>query len=117
MSVASIDAARALAQAFGVEMRDTLESSELVQANEKNKTGLASGAYPFCHSHDFCDANMVMDAAWRRVFGSGPDGDDDEHGRLWGMAWDLAKAAEFTPSPVILAEFQRDADGQWRRDE
>ena len=61
-----------------------------------------------CHSHDFCDANMVMDAAFKELAGiSATDtagGSDqrksdscmsDECLDLWTAAWLLAKQREF----------------------
>lgn len=54
-----------------------------------------------CCSHDHCDANMVMAAAWEECF---PDvqllpiaSQDDEHLRIWREAWDIAMKAEFKP--------------------
>lgn len=61
-----------------------------------------------CHSHDFCDANMVMDAAFQH-FGIDPcatgipDTDfplmSEEVMDWWNDAWTLAKAAGFRPLP------------------
>ena len=49
-----------------------------------------------CHSHDFCDANMVMadallDAASIVDF----DADDDEQAALWNRAWFYARERGF----------------------
>ncbi|URA06992.1 hypothetical protein P9A47_gp24 [Xanthomonas phage Elanor] len=49
-----------------------------------------------CNSGDFCDSNMVMDAAFR-TFGVDPcpdleEGMTDEVCALWNTAWDRAKA-------------------------
>jgi len=90
-----------LAREFGREMTASLSPADLKQANEHNaQAGLGS---PVCHTHDFCDANMVMDAAFRRVLGRGPaygddavDGIDDE---LWNAAWSIAKARRFWGDP------------------
>lgn len=61
-----------------------------------------------CHSHDFCDANVVMDEAFKQVLGySATDtgiGDgtqqsggcmSDECLDLWNAAWAIAKKSEF----------------------
>jgi hypothetical protein len=54
-----------------------------------------------CASHDFCDANMVMLAAFESLVVASPlDLDDgtperEEADRLWGAAWDVAKASSF----------------------
>lgn len=42
-----------------------------------------------CASHDFCDPNMVMAAAFKRL------GFDTKDVSLWNAAWDMAKASEF----------------------
>lgn len=48
-----------------------------------------------CHSHDFCDANMVMDEAMRAI-GIDPlpadeDGMPEWVNELWNKSWDIAK--------------------------
>lgn len=58
----------------------------VVRRNGENKNK------PWCASHDFCDANMVMLPCWQKVTGQRgavPDGNDDEGSRLWNAAWDL----------------------------
>lgn len=42
-----------------------------------------------CYSHDYCDANMTMAAAFDAV-GIRFDMDNDEHAQLWGDAWNRA---------------------------
>jgi len=42
-----------------------------------------------CHTHDYCDANMVMASAMRAV------GIPCSSNELWNSSWDIAKAAEF----------------------
>jgi len=65
-----------------------------------------------CATHDFCDANMVMLEAFEQVIGRepaflegtdeagnhSPEGDADM--RLWGAAWNHAKAAHLTATPA-----------------
>jgi hypothetical protein len=55
-----------------------------------------------CHTHDFCDANMVMDAAMRACKA---DADDTD---LWNSAWSMAKAAEFDPEDISVKSQGRD---------
>lgn len=43
-----------------------------------------------CASHEFCDANMVMLAAFENL-GFTPDFENDQHVELWNSAWDVAK--------------------------
>jgi hypothetical protein len=75
---------------------------EIVRRNREDYAGGAS-----CATHDFCDANMVMLAAFEDTFGreprflDGTNGDDayspdqyvDLH--LWNNAWDMAREADF----------------------
>lgn len=49
-----------------------------------------------CASHDFCDANMPMLAAFEDVTGRTMDAGSEEDAALWGAAWDVAKAAFLT---------------------
>jgi hypothetical protein len=45
-----------------------------------------------CHSHDFCDANMVMAHAYTVVTGRASFMEDDEAEiDLWNAAWEIAK--------------------------
>lgn len=52
-----------------------------VEAN-RNET-----AKHICHSHDHCDANMVMDEAWRKIMGRASLIQDDYDAQLWSDAW------------------------------
>lgn len=45
-----------------------------------------------CHSHDFCDANMAMDAALRACGVDNAAAVD----RLWTAAWEIATRAHLT---------------------
>lgn len=56
-----------------------------------------------CATHDFCDANMAMDEAFKRVLGRGcllieesaSDEDKQADTDLWNEAWTIAKEAKF----------------------
>lgn len=57
-----------------------------------------------CHSHDFCDANMVMDEALRRA-GHNMEWDPEvgmpqETVDVWNAAWTLAKSVGFDAAKV-----------------
>jgi hypothetical protein len=43
-----------------------------------------------CHTHDFCDANMVMADAMLEVTGKEVDVQDDGQRHLWNQAWEYA---------------------------
>ncbi|WP_339803423.1 hypothetical protein [uncultured Marinobacter sp.] len=63
-----------------------------------------------CHSHDFCDANEAMSAAFERAVGRPSwlpsqvdeglctDVDVTTDMDLWNSAWDIAKDTAFTPA-------------------
>jgi hypothetical protein len=92
-SMAAQDGAAAnVAIAFYTVLGEWLDRSEMRTVRERNVKHADSN---ICASHDFCDANMAMDEAFRRVFGAGPlDGVDqmsDAACNLWGAAWDMAK--------------------------
>ena len=46
-----------------------------------------------CASHDFCDANMVMESAYADTTGLDPNDEYDEslHLIMWDTAWKIAK--------------------------
>jgi len=66
----------------------------LVIAIQRNRDEESSSV---CHTHDFCDANMVMMEAMIE-HGLMKDEDSpllDENVSVWNKAWDIAKRAEF----------------------
>lgn len=83
------EAAR-LAAAFSRIVRRDL-SKELPQIVARNKMY----ADDICATHDFCDANMLMEEAWLEVVGSEIDLQSDAEAKLWSDAWSLAKKGEF----------------------
>lgn len=90
------EAVKALAVGFAKGLRRTI-GHEVADVVRRNAAETDPGV---CHSHDFCDANVVMDRAYKRVLGDsylnfGPKEQD-----LWDAAWDKAKAAGFDPAKV-----------------
>lgn len=84
---------RQLQQAVGTENYAQICALNLAQSDRR-----------ICHSHDFTDANMVMDAAISAVTGMEVDIQDDAQRHLWNTSWDLARdamdqAAIPSPSP------------------
>ena len=85
----------ALAGAFVKELREQLTAEQFAEVVALNGVELNPDV---CHSHDFCDANMVMDAAFN-TFGVDPleygyteeDGMSQEVCNLWNAAWNRAK--------------------------
>ena len=78
-----------------------LPSDQIAEAVRLNAA--ESPDFGICHSHDHCDANMAMYEAMTNL-GIAPyidyeDGtaERDNHLALWNAAWDIAKAAGFSP--------------------
>ena len=76
----------ALAEAFDHLLRTEIGKAKYREVLARNAAEPDAG---ICHSHDFCDANMMMDGAFRVVLQRGPDIDDDADLTLWTDAWNL----------------------------
>ncbi len=48
-----------------------------------------------CATHDHCDANMIMAAAFNQATGREFDADSEPDVGLWNMAWKLSFDREF----------------------
>lgn len=91
-----------IAGAFSRVLRQWLTPLQMAKVITRNRRELHAGV---CHSHDFCDANMAMDEAFKVVLGRGmlliEDGASDEDKEadtdLWNAAWDIAKKRDFYP--------------------
>ncbi|HJP69620.1 MAG TPA: hypothetical protein VJ846_12025 [Sphingomicrobium sp.] len=84
----------AIAKAFCKELASVLTVEELALVRERNRAETSEG---ICHTHDFCDSNMQMLAAFVAC-GLVKDMDtaiDDVMHPLWNSAWELAFRAEF----------------------
>jgi hypothetical protein len=83
----------ALAVEFCDAMREALTSGQMRQVVERNQAEPDAGV---CHSHDFCDANMVLHEVFMR-HGMDLSAEDTPAvwGDLWNRTWDLAKARGF----------------------
>jgi hypothetical protein len=85
-----------LALGFAQALSTTLSTSALTEAVHKNRTPAYAQA---CASHDYCDANMVMEQAFITVF-ERPflyEGEPfDEDTLVWNSAWNIARRAEFS---------------------
>jgi hypothetical protein len=82
-----------LAREFSDALRALLTPAEMREVISRN---LEETHPSICHTHDFCDANVLM----HEVFlshGMNPvdEGGMDKWGHLWTEAWNLAKAHEF----------------------
>lgn len=81
-----------LASRFVALLRQELSEEEWTKMCDSNSTEPSPN---ICHSHDFCDANEVMAAAWvqcggveEELMGDSPEADQARS--IWGRAWQLA---------------------------
>ncbi len=87
-----------LGDGFAAVLRQWLDADEIAMVRSRNASPeyAANGS---CASHDFCDANMAMDAAFEKVLGRGSDIADLDDGSespdiaLWNAAWPIGIAA------------------------
>ncbi len=79
--------ARRVAVAFKAVLTEWLTADEMAAVTARNRAEVNPHV---CHSHDFCDANMAMDEAFRKVFGR-PASDylDAAEGTLDEMPWEI----------------------------
>lgn len=85
---------KTIAKEFARILRSWATDGEWKTMLEENA---AEDSASICHSHDFCDANMAMDEAFRNL-GVDPQkiwGDDwasnEDAAKLWNDAWSIAK--------------------------
>lgn len=85
--------AHTLALEFSQGFHDCLGPEQMREVVERNRADTAPGV---CHSHDLCDANMVIYAVFLR-HGMDPATEEgmERHGALWDQAWNLAKSRDF----------------------
>jgi hypothetical protein len=75
-----------LADRFAAVLKEWLTPQEFAEMKRRNETD-PTYADSACASHDFCDANMAMDVAWREIIGGSIDADKEEQAALWNAAW------------------------------
>ena len=82
----------ALAAAFVNVVWEWTTPDELAEIKRRNATPDYSTC---CATHDFFDANMAMERAFRETFGRSPIPDEGEMSAedtdAWDAAWDIAK--------------------------
>ena len=89
---------------FSAILRRWLSPREIAEAVRCNTTEPVGSS--ICHSHDFCDANMAMHEAFCKFGLTPPIEQEDattweQSAALWNAAWDLAKAAGFSPALCV----------------
>ena len=84
----------AVAEEFARVLGDWLSPEQFAEMTRLNKT--EEYTHNICASHNFCDANMAMDEAMKKVLGREPNiGGDNEDSEddidLWNAAWNEAR--------------------------
>lgn len=82
-----------LAKLFAEKVQEALSRNDLREAIDRNKSEGPQSIV--CHTHDFCEANMLMLEAWEEFFGGEPDSASEEDAAIINEAWAIAKAADF----------------------
>lgn len=92
---------QSLALEFSHALRSELSAEEMRVVIQRNRAQLSPN---ICHSHDFCDANMVLHAVFlQHGMDAADEGGMDRWGELWDHAWNMAKAEEFLISGQVNA--------------
>ena len=82
-----------LAREFSEGLLDYLTEEQMQAVVERNRAETVPGAG---HSHDFCDANMVLyEVFLRHGMDPAAEGGMDLCRALWDEAWNLAKERDF----------------------
>lgn len=102
-----------VAKAFCVAMRQELNIDQMQLVIERNRNEPSDA---ICHTHDFCDANVVMDEVCKRLNAElefQPDENDEAKVQkqcdLWNEAWSIAKYAAFHADRVdaVVADVEK----------
>jgi hypothetical protein len=81
-----------LSEKFNEIVNKEFSVEQLAEINAKNKTAEYISC---CATHDYCDANMLMDEAFTSVIGREIDLQNENDCQLWSNAWDLSKDNDF----------------------
>lgn len=81
-----------IAATFTAKLFDALGLLTMNEVVQRNRT---EESPKVCHSHDFCDANVVMADAFAEEAGHDIDMDDAGHLDVWNEAWELARGSRF----------------------
>jgi hypothetical protein len=86
-------AIKTLAKEFSRELHATLTPEQMFEVLRRNGQEAFSTV---CHTHDFCDANMVIYKVFKaRGMDPAAEGGMERWGHLWDGAWNLAKRQRF----------------------
>jgi len=94
-----------LARRFAAAIRKAVFDQEFCDIIMSNAM---EGNLNICHSHDHCDANMVMFGAWAEMYDvCGPGDYPDELPQdcsLWNRAWEIARECQFDGDKITELE-------------
>lgn len=98
----------AIAREFSKLMLEEIGADNLALVVAQNTTDIAQGNDSTCSTHDYCDANMVMDQAFQNILKRGnymieddaTDAQRDADTDLWNAAWTLSKHNQFNPEKI-----------------
>lgn len=85
-----------LAYQFAQELRAILTDTDWRAMRRKN----VAIAPCCCASHDYLDANMVMDPAFTLVVGRPLDANNEDDAAIWNAAWEFATPNLLTEAPA-----------------
>ena len=85
-----------LAYQFAHDLRTNLTDTAWREMRRKN-VAIAPGC---CASHDYLDANMVMDPAFTLVVGRPLDANNEDDTAIWNAAWGFATPNLLTEAPA-----------------
>lgn len=97
----SLPPKEALAARFVAILKGSLSSKQFAEMRRRNRDESSAGV---CHSHDFCDANMLMAQAFSDL-GYSTDydfGDDEAFTARWNEAWEHAMPKLTGPEEVYF---------------
>ena len=89
-----------LSKTFSRLVREAFEEDEFDEIVRRNREHRAAGPCDFCATHAFCDANDIMAAAFKEVFGSEFDCASVEATALFNDAWAMSKDSDFAEPPA-----------------
>lgn len=82
-----------LAEEFSEDLKTQIPSDEMHEVLHRNRIEANPS---ICHTHDFCDTNMVLHNVFvKHGIDIADEGGRDRWGDLWNDVWNKAKAAEF----------------------
>lgn len=86
-----------LAEEFAKVLHEWLTPEQMQEVIRRNNTEEYKGC---CATHDFCDANMAMDEAFKRVYKKEVSIQSEVHLNRMNSAWDKAKENDFKPELI-----------------